>query len=188
MSKTKTIFFFLAPFCVLGCNLAMHDFYTALPDAGDAGDTDSAGDADADADADGDSDTGTSEGAAALRLENEDQVVNGYVRIADSPSLEPTEFTLEGWVTPLGGGYGSTADTVGAVVIGKVDPQRPMACRFIDPVIRQQSLDAPLNLFGATNCSSAPVGKKTLGKFVGCISFAASPEFSQPAQVAGRVL
>ncbi len=46
----------------------------------------------------------------------------GYLTVADDPSLEPSTFTIEGWVRPLGPGDGGTLDDAGAVFFAKTSP------------------------------------------------------------------
>lgn len=45
--------------------------------------------------------------------------VSGWVRVADDDTLEPQIFTIEVWVTPLGGGYGGSGDSWGAAIVNK---------------------------------------------------------------------
>lgn len=58
-------------------------------------------------------------GLVALGLSNTGIDETGYVRVPDDPALEPTQFTLEAWVTPQGNGYGRTGDVGGAVILAK---------------------------------------------------------------------
>ena len=44
---------------------------------------------------------------------------SSYVRVADSPSLEPSQFTFEMEIQPLGVGTGNTTDLGGAVLLAK---------------------------------------------------------------------
>lgn len=54
-----------------------------------------------------------------VEVTNTDAATFGWVRIADDPSLEPQELTLEAWIIPTGTGYGRTTTSGGAMVIGK---------------------------------------------------------------------
>jgi hypothetical protein len=55
----------------------------------------------------------------AIRLTNTDAQHTAWLRVPDSSTLEPQQFTLEGWITPIGPGYGSTNDAYGAVLLAK---------------------------------------------------------------------
>ena len=48
-----------------------------------------------------------------VELTNTDGATLGWVRVADDAGLEPQQFTIEAWVTPLGDGYGMTMDPWG---------------------------------------------------------------------------
>jgi hypothetical protein len=54
-----------------------------------------------------------------LELTNTDVGTVGWIRIADDDGLEPQEFTIEAWVTPLGAAYSPTGSPVGARIVIK---------------------------------------------------------------------
>ena len=57
-------------------------------------------------------------GVIALDLTNIAGSDSGYVRIPNSPGLEPAQLTLEAWITPLGNGTGSDDGLLGAALVG----------------------------------------------------------------------
>jgi hypothetical protein len=54
----------------------------------------------------------------ALDLPNDSSVNVGYVRIADAPTLEPSTFTIEAWIRPMGAGVGG-GDAWGCAIVNK---------------------------------------------------------------------
>ncbi len=63
-----------------------------------------------------------------VELTNTDGATLGWVRVADDAGLEPQQFTIEAWVTPLGDGYGMTMDPWGAAVVNKPLEQQGGQC------------------------------------------------------------
>lgn len=53
------------------------------------------------------------------RLENVDASHTSYLRVPDSPELEPQQFTMEAWIQPEGVGYGATTTGNGAAILAK---------------------------------------------------------------------
>ena len=54
-----------------------------------------------------------------VELTNTDVGTVGWIRVADDDGLEPQEFTIEAWVTPLGIAYSGTGDPVGPRIVIK---------------------------------------------------------------------
>jgi hypothetical protein len=54
-----------------------------------------------------------------VELTNADVGTEGWIRVADDDGLEPQEFTIEAWVTPLGAAYSPTGSAVGARIVIK---------------------------------------------------------------------
>jgi hypothetical protein len=55
----------------------------------------------------------------AIRLTNTDAQHTAYLRVPDASTIEPQEFTFEVWITPLGPGYGESADGWGGTILAK---------------------------------------------------------------------
>lgn len=55
----------------------------------------------------------------AIRLTNVDAQHTAYLLVPDSSTLEPQQFTFEVWITPLGVGYGRSADGYGGTILAK---------------------------------------------------------------------
>lgn len=58
-------------------------------------------------------------GLVALDITNVAGSDSGYVRVLDDPGLEPTQLTLEAWITPQGAGIGNPSDAFGAALVAK---------------------------------------------------------------------